>query len=135
MRNIHKMKTRWSEVDPMYFVRTEVYIDYYREASSELMRTVGYPYARLEEEGIQFPILEVNAKYFKPLRYDEDITIEAWISKLKSFQVVVQCRILNSEDQEAAQGKIVYGVLSKADEEPMPMPDDLKEKLAQWLEK
>lgn len=133
MKHLYKITTKWSDVDPMYFVRTEVYIDYYRDASSDLMKAAGYPYIKLEEQGIQFPILEVHAHYQKPLRYDETITIEAWISKLKSFQVVVQYRIITSSGEQASNCKIIYGVLSKETEEPCPMPEELKEKLQTFL--
>ena len=90
MRFIHKMRTRWSEVDPMYFVRTEVYIDYYREAGSELIRDIAFSYDSLEKENFQMPILRVECDYLKPLRYDEEIQIETWISKLKRYQIVTQ---------------------------------------------
>jgi acyl-CoA thioester hydrolase len=135
MKFIYKYRIKWQEVDPMYFVRTEEYLDYYREASSELMRSVGYPYRKLEEEKLQFPIIEVHAKYLKPLRYDEQITIETWISKLKSFQIVVQYKILKDTGEEAANAKIIYGVLTKESEELSPMPDELKTKLEGFVEK
>jgi acyl-CoA thioester hydrolase len=135
MRFKYNYRIKWQEVDPMYFVRTEEYLDYYREASSELMRSVGYPYKRLEDEKLQFPIIDVHAKYMKPLRYDDEITIEVWFSKLKSFQIVVQYRIFKKSGEESANAKIIYGVLTKGSEELSPMPDELKEKLEIFVEK
>lgn len=135
MKFIYKTRTKWDEVDPMYYVRSEVYIDYFREASSELMRAVGFSYKKLEEEGLQFPIIQINCNYFKPLRYDEEIEIETWIEKLKSYQIVVCYNVYNAKKELTTSGKITYGVVTKKDEEPHPMPDELKEKLKVWVEK
>src|SRR4030042_3589248 len=112
MKFVYKTRTKWSEVDPMYFVRTEVYIDYYREAGSELMRSVGFPYDRFEKEGFQLPILEVNCIYYKPLSYDENIEVETYILKLKDYQIVVQYKIYNDKKEFTSAGKITYGILS-----------------------
>jgi acyl-CoA thioester hydrolase len=135
MRFIYKYRVKWREVDPMYFVRTEEYIDYYRETSTELMRSIGYTYKRLEEENIQMPIMEVSARYFKPLRYDEEITVEAWITKLKSYQIAVEYRIIKVSGEVASSAKILYGIIAKDTEEPHPMPEELKSKLEKFVEK
>lgn len=135
MKFIHKIRTKWSEVDPMYFVRTEVYIDYYREAGSELMRSIGFSYDRFEKEGFQLPILEVNCNYYKPLCYDENIEIETCIIKLKDYQMVALYEIYNNKRELTSSGKITYGILSKKTNEPEPMPAELKEKLQQFVEK
>ena len=131
----NKIKVKWTEVDPMYFVRTEVYIDYYRETGSEMMRSFGYSYDRFEREGFQLPILRVESNYQKPLRYDEDIVVEATISKLKKFQIVLNYKVFNSEDVEVNNGTAIFGVISKETEEPVPMPDELMEGLRRYYVK
>lgn len=135
MKFVYKTRTKWDEVDPMYYVRSEVYVDYFREASSELMRSAGYPYDRLEKEGLQFPIIEIFCNYSKPLRYDENIEIETWIVKLKSFQIVVRYAVYNSKKELTTTGKVTYAVVSKITDQPEPMPEELKDKLTQWVEK
>jgi len=134
MKFIYKYRVKWREVDPMYFVRAEEFFDYYREASSQMMSSAGYPYAKLEQEKLQMPIIKIQAKYLKPLRFDEEISIEVWITKLKSFQVVVWYRVLKFSGEEAANARIVYGVMAKDSEELSPMPEELKEKLKKFLE-
>lgn len=53
------------------------YPRFFEIGRTEFLRSIGLPYAALEAEGFQLPVLELHARYHKPARYDDVITVEA----------------------------------------------------------
>ncbi|WP_080547962.1 thioesterase family protein [Paenibacillus larvae] len=43
---------------------------------------MGYPYAKMEEQGLLLPVVETNLRYRRPAKYDDAITV---YSRIESF--------------------------------------------------
>ena len=77
----HKLRSRFGETDKMGYVYYGRYLDYFEVARTEMIRAVGYPYTRLEEEGVMLPVIYSQAAYKMPVFYDEEMTIDVLIYK------------------------------------------------------
>ena len=50
--------------------------------ASELLRQIGLPYSLWERKGVRYAVVAAHCDYFKPARYDEELTIKTRIHKL-----------------------------------------------------
>ncbi len=63
-----RFHVRYFETDAMGIVHHAFYITWFEEGRSALTRALGYPYSRLEHEGISLALAEVTARYHQPAR-------------------------------------------------------------------
>ncbi|MCU0331544.1 MAG: acyl-CoA thioesterase [Candidatus Kapabacteria bacterium] len=71
------IRVRYSDTDQMGVVYYGNYPRFFEIGRTEFLRSIGLPYATLEADGFQLPVLELHARYHKPARYDDLITVEA----------------------------------------------------------
>ncbi len=72
-----QIRVRYAETDMMGFVWNGVYNTYFEIGRTELMRHLGLRYRDMEDNGIQLPLTESNAKYIQPGLYDDILDIES----------------------------------------------------------
>lgn len=72
----YELRSRYSETDKMGYAFYGNYPDYFEVARTEMMRSTGFPYARLEEQGIILPVVDMYIKYLKPVYYDHKMLID-----------------------------------------------------------
>lgn len=78
----HNLRSRYSETDQMGYVYYGRYLEYFEEARTEMIRSIGYPYKRLEENGVMLPVVHTGVDYKAPVFYDELMHI-----KVKMFDI------------------------------------------------
>ena len=66
-----QVRVRYAETDQMGYVYYGNYATYFEVARVELLRSIGFSYKKLEEEGVMLPVFEFSIKYFKPAFYDD----------------------------------------------------------------
>jgi acyl-CoA thioester hydrolase len=79
-----RFHVRYFETDAMGIVHHAAYITWFEEGRSAFTRAIGYPYARMEQEGISLAVAEVSARYHHPARYDDEVIILAALTQLGS---------------------------------------------------
>ncbi|MFY9925840.1 MAG: thioesterase family protein [Opitutaceae bacterium] len=70
-----QVTVRYAETDMMGIVYHANYLPWFEIGRTTLMKEVGVPYRRLEEEGFRLPVLEVSAKYLRPAVYDDTVEV------------------------------------------------------------
>lgn len=83
----------YADTDAMGVVYHTNYIKWFEVGRCELLRSIGYPYARMEEEGILLPVAECGCKYKLPAVYDDILEVTARISELKAATVALDYEI------------------------------------------
>jgi len=73
--NTTDLRVRYVETDQMQVAHHSCYFAWYECGRTELMRQLGYPYRKMEGEGVMLPVIEVGSRYYKPARYDDLIRI------------------------------------------------------------
>jgi acyl-CoA thioester hydrolase len=100
------------------------YLRWFEVARNEYLRTVGYPYRRLEAAGIILPVVEATCRYLQPARYDDLLRIESWIEELGRVRVRFAYRVLRAGEAEPlAQGLTVHASLGP-NAVPSRLPED-----------
>ncbi len=70
-----QVTVRYAETDMMGIVYHANYLPWFEVGRTTLLKEIGVPYRKLEEEGFRLPVLEVSAKYIRPAVYDDTLEI------------------------------------------------------------
>lgn len=89
---------RYAETDAMGIVHHASYIVYFEEGRSHYARLRGHDYASFERSGFYLAVTEVEARYLKPARYDDRITIHCWLDEVKSRGVTFAYEIVGADN-------------------------------------
>lgn len=122
----HKSAIRviYADTDAMGVVYHTNYIKWFEVGRCELLRSIGYPYARMEEEGILLPVAECGCKYKMPAVYDDMLEITARVSEMKGATVTMEYEIRRQETGEL----LVTGFTKHAVTDPKFKPIRLRDK-------
>ena len=93
--NITSYRVIYGDTDQMGVVYYANYLRWFEKGRSEYLRQIGLPYSVIEQQGYNFPVVEVSCRYTRSARYDEEIRIETELVELGraslSFQYRISC--------------------------------------------
>ncbi len=95
-----RFRVRFYETDQMGIVHHAVYITWFEEGRSAFTRAIGYPYSRLEAEGISLAVAEVAARYHRPARYDEEVIVATCLTGFLSRGMNFSYEVRRAADGE-----------------------------------
>jgi acyl-coA thioester hydrolase, ybgC/ybaW family len=93
------LRTRYAETDQMGVVYYGNYPQYLELGRVEWLRSIGFTYKAMEEEGIMMPVVSLQIQYKKPALYDELITIRTKLKELPSTKIEFDYEILNEKGE------------------------------------
>lgn len=93
-------RVRYHETDAMGIVHHAAYITWFEEGRSAFTRALGYPYSRLEQDGVSLAVAEVTARYHRPARYDDEVRVTAALSQLGSRGMAFRYEVRRADDNE-----------------------------------
>jgi acyl-CoA thioester hydrolase len=91
---------RYAETDAMGVVHHASYIVWFEEGRSNYSRQRGHSYAEFEQSGYFMTVSEINARYLKPARYGQRITVRCWIEEMKSRSLTFGYEIIDAETKD-----------------------------------
>jgi acyl-CoA thioester hydrolase len=71
----HCQRVRYAECDQMGVVYHGNYMDWFEIGRTELIRSHGLPYSEIEARGLLLPLIDLQAKFAGPARYDDVVAI------------------------------------------------------------
>jgi acyl-coA thioester hydrolase, ybgC/ybaW family len=93
------LRTRYAETDQMGVVYYGNYPQYLELGRVEWLRSIGFTYKAMEEEGVMMPVVALQIQYKKPALYDELITIRTTLKELPSTKIEFDYEILNEKGE------------------------------------
>jgi acyl-CoA thioester hydrolase len=93
-------RVRYFETDAMGIVHHSAYITWFEEGRSAFTRAIGFPYSRMEQEGVSLAVAEVNARYHRPARYDDEVRVIARLAQLGSRGMAFSYEVRRVADDE-----------------------------------
>ena len=102
MSFVHKtfLRPRYADTDQMGIVHHAKYFEYFEIARTELLRSLGLPYAQLENEGYLLPLIDCYAKFTRPIKYDQLIRIETTLENFKGARIHLSYKIFSEDTNE-----------------------------------
>ena len=89
----------YADTDMMGYVYYGNYLTLFERSRNELMRASGFTYARMETEGgAMLPVVEAHVDYHSPARYDDLLTVRAWVDEARGIRVRIRCAVFRGEE-------------------------------------
>jgi acyl-CoA thioester hydrolase len=108
------IRVPFADTDRMGIVYHTNYIKYFEYGRTEFLRQAGYPYAKLEEDGVWLPVASVFCEYKSPAKYDDLLTVSTKVGDFKGATILMKYEIHNKET----------GILVAWGETKHPVTDD-----------
>ncbi len=106
MKSIKKLEVRYNETDKMGVVYHANYVVWFDLARVQLVRDLGYEISELEKKGIMFPVISVDVKYLRSVRYGDKVEIHTHIKKMTKIKTTYEHKVY-SNDELACVGTTV----------------------------
>ena len=126
MKELHfdyTLRTRYAETDQMGVVYYGNYPQYLELGRVEWLRSIGFTYKAMEEEGIMMPVVSLQIQYKKPALYDELITIRTKLKELPSTKIEFNYEILNEKGELLSTANTVLVFVDAKTFRPVRSPE------------
>lgn len=125
-----RVRVRYAETDRMGVVYYANYLVWFEVGRTEWLRTTGWSYREMEQDGIALPVIEVRCEYLQPARYDDEIEIRTRASILTPIRIRFDYDVVRTSDEVvAATGHTVHVTLD-TNGRPCRLPARVREMLA-----
>ena len=124
-----KIRIRYGDTDKMGYAYYGNYPRFYEVGRTEMLRSLGYTYGRLEDQGIMMPVISLNINYFQPAYYDDELTIKTIVKELPLVKMRFEYEIRNTKGDLINQGETVLAFIDEITRKPMRAPKQIMERL------
>ena len=98
IRSRVEVTVRYAETDMMGIVYHANYLPWFEVGRTTLLKEIGVPYKKLEEEGFRLPVLEISAKYLRPAVYDDTLAILTTVSERPLLRIRLEYEVRRGEE-------------------------------------
>lgn len=124
------MRSRYGETDKMGYVYYGRYLEYFEEARTEMIRSIDFPYARLEESGVMLPVIRALAEYKAPVHYDELMRIRVSMFDMPSVRLETYYEVFTERtDRAHVLGEVMLCFMDEETRKPCRAPQTFIENL------
>ena len=121
-----KIIARYAETDQMGVIHHSVYPIWFEAARTEFIKLAGITYTQLEQQGVMLPVAALTCQYYRPVHYEDEVTIVTEIEKVTYAKIIFHYQVLLS-GQLMAEGTTTQGFVSRETFRPInlkkQMPD------------
>jgi acyl-CoA thioester hydrolase len=103
---------RYAETDMMGIVYHANYLPWFEVGRTTLLKEMGVPYKRLEEEGFRLPVLEIAAKYVRPALYDDTLEIVTTLTERPAVRIELEYEVRRGAEL-LATGRSLHAFVDK----------------------
>ena len=98
--NKTEIRIRYADTDQMQFVYNGKYLEFFEVGRTELVRSTGLSYKKIESEGYQLPLVEAHLEYISAAFYDDVLIIESFLKEIPKFKMKLEYKIYRKENNE-----------------------------------
>ena len=96
----HRVKIFYKDVDQMGIVYYSRYFEYFEEARTELLASIGLGVTDVEKKGIMLPVISSHCDYLKGARFEQNIIIRATISTEPRSKLQIDYSVFIENEKE-----------------------------------
>ena len=105
---------RYAETDQMGIVHHSNYPVWFEAARTDFFKKLGFPYSKIEGEGILLPLTDVKCCFKNPARYEDEIKISVKVIKFTCVRIMFAYEVYNGLDKSLlAIGETAHGWTDK----------------------
>jgi len=111
------------------------YATFYEVGRVELFRSLGFSYKALEDSGIMLPVIELHSKFLKPAKYDEEITVKAFLKEKPAVKIRFDYELFNERGDVLNTGSTTLVFIDMKRNKPCAAPADFLSRLEGYFDK
>ena len=96
----HRVKIFYKDVDQMGIVYYSRYFEYFEEARTELLASIGLGVTDVEKKGIMLPVISSHCDYLKGARFEQNIIIRAGIFTEPRSKLQIDYSVFIEDEKE-----------------------------------
>lgn len=124
------VRVRYAETDQMGVAYHGGYFAWFEVGRTDLLRGSGLTYRELERQGLRLPVIETQARFLRPARYDDILQIETRVTEVGGVRVSFAYEVYREGTPgPLATASTVHAAVDAAGR-PRRLPDDLR----RWLQ-
>lgn len=125
-----QIRVRYSETDQMNVVYYGNYAQYFEVGRVEAMRSLGLSYKELEATGIIMPVVEFKARFLRPARYDDLLTVRTTVKEWPTaHHITFLQEVYNEKGKLLTSGYVVNYFVVAVTMEKTNVPGEMQERL------
>src|SRR4029453_14697999 len=128
-------RVRWGDVDAAQIIFYGAYIRFFEFAETELFRAVNLPYGVMFEElDVWLPRVHLECDFHHVARLDDLLEVSVYVGRIgnKSMRLDFEVR-RKGKESIVADAHFVLAAVKQATFETVPIPDDLRRRLAPYI--
>ena len=111
----HPVKVYYKDVDQMGIVYYSRYFEYFEEARTELLNSIGLDVKSIENEGIQLPVIESHCEYSKGAKFEQDLIIKTTILDIPKARLKIDYNVYKDHSNELlVKGYTVHAFMNQS---------------------
>jgi acyl-CoA thioester hydrolase len=118
------VRVRYAETDAMGLVHHANYLVYFEQARTELLRTRGFSYRQVEEQGFLLVLTRVEVRCLEPARYDDELRIHTTVARTTMARIDHRYDVYRSSEL-IAQGESTLACIDRSGR-PQALPEFLQ---------
>jgi len=128
---------RWEDIDAAGIINYQAYLRFFGLAEVELFRSCGLSYRTMFDElNVWLPRAHVECDFFHPVTLDELLVVDAYFGHIGTSSIHLNFEVRRKSDPATivATGKYVLVSVKRGEFKPMPVPQQIRDRLAPYIE-
>tara|TARA_B100000029_G_scaffold425791_1_gene434355 strand:- start:1033 stop:1443 length:411 start_codon:yes stop_codon:yes gene_type:complete len=126
----HPVKVYYKDVDQMGIVYYSRYFEFFEEARTELLNSIGLDVTTIEENGIYLPVITSQCDYKKGAEFEQEIVVKTSISDLPKSRLTIDYEVVDSVGTILVTGYTIHAFMKK-NGRPTKVPETILKTLKQ----
>ncbi len=106
------------------------YFVWFEVGRTDLLRSLGWTYREMEQDGIILPVIEAHCEYRRPSRYDDEMEVRTEGRMMSAVRMEFSYTVVRREDQQVtASGRTVHAALDPSGR-PCRLPERIRQVFA-----
>lgn len=118
-----QIRVRYADCDPMQIVYHGHYTHYFEIGRAEAFRNRGLPYAEMEVRDISLAVVDLQIRYHRAARYDEQLTINTIVDEIPRRTFKVRHQIFNETGTLTSTAQLQFIIVKKGTLQTCSAPD------------
>jgi len=92
------VRVRYAETDQMGIVYYANYFVWFEVGRTDLLRSSGWSYREMEQDGVSLPVIESHCAYRQPARYDDELEVRTTGSVVSPVRIRFDYEVVRPAD-------------------------------------
>lgn len=130
-------RVRWGDVDAARIIFYGAYIRFFEFAETELFRAVGLPYGVMFDElEVWLPRVHLECDFRRAAQLDDLLEVSVYVGRFGNSSMRLNFEVRRKGEEElVADAHFVLAAVRQHTFETVPIPDELKNRLAPYTAK